>query len=114
MHYLFNYIDFIWLPIALFVVHKNQRIVTAAFFISCFLMMRMQIEMMTSLGYPTGILPLIKWPVRDTAMVTYMVFYVAYLALAHWSPGTHKHIFLAASISIFFATMLTSMVIMLL
>ena len=114
MSYLLQYIDFIWLPIALFVVHKEQRLVTAAFFVSCFLMMRLQVEMMVSVGFPTGILPLITWPVSDTAMVVYMLFYVAFLALAHWSPGTHKHIFLAASISIFFTAMLTSMVIMLL
>lgn len=114
MSYLLQYIDFIWLPIALLIVHKEQRLVTAAFFISCFLMMRLQIEMMVSVGYPTGILPFITWPVRDTSMAVYMLFYIAYIALAYWSPNTNKHIFLAASISIFFGAMLTSMVIMLL
>jgi len=111
---IFNYIDLIWLPIALFVVHKEQRIITAAYFISCFIMMRLQIEMLHAMGFPTGILPIIKYPVEITAMVVYMVFYVAFIALAYWSPRTNKHIFLAASISIFFATMLTAMVIMLL
>ena len=109
-----NYIDLIWLPIALFVVHKEQRIVTGAFFIACFIMMRLQIEMMASLGYPTGFLPLIKWPVQNTALIVYMIFYIAFIGLAYWSKGTNKHIFLAASISIFFAAMLTSMVIMVL
>lgn len=109
-----NYIDFIWIPVALLIVHKEQRIVTAAFFASCFIMMRLQIEMMHSLGYPTGFLPLISWDVRKTALVTYMLFYLGYLGIAYWSPSGNKHIFLAASISIFFAAMLTSMAIMVL
>lgn len=114
MNMILNYIDLIWLPAGVFLVHKEQRIVTAAFFISCFIMMRLQIEMMHGLGYPTGILPLIKYPVEITAMVVYSVFYIAYIAIAHWSPGSHKHIFLAASISIFFAALLTTQVILLL
>jgi len=109
-----DYIDLIWLPIALFIVHKEQRWVTAAFFIACFIMMRLQIEMMQSLGHPTGFLPILTWPVQNTALVTYMMFYIAFIALTYWSKGTNKHILLAASISIFFATMLTSMVIMVL
>ena len=111
---LLNYIDFIWLPVGLFVVHKEQRLVTAAFFIACFIMMRLQIEMMHAIGFPTGILPLIKYPVEITGMVVYMVFYIFFMAMAYWSPRTQKHIFLAASISIFFAAMTASMVIMLL
>jgi hypothetical protein len=34
--------------------------------------------------------------------------------MAYFSPGSNKHIFLAASISIFFAAILTSMVFMVL
>ena len=109
-----NYIDLIWLPIALFIVHKEQRIITAAFFVSCFIMMRLQIEMMLSIGYPNGFLPLLKFSVQNTALVVYMFFYIAYIAVTYWSKGTNKHILLAASISIFFAAMLTSMVIMVL
>lgn len=109
-----NYIDLIWLPIGYLTVHKEHRLITLAFFLSCFIMMRFQIEMMTSLGYETGFLPFIKWPVQNTALVVYMLFYVAFLAIAHWSPGSDKHIFLAASISIFFGAMFTSMVIMML
>ena len=114
MELFIQYIDFIWLPIALFVLHTDQRWISVAFFLSCFMMMRLQIEMLTSMGYPTGILPLIDWPVRNTAMIVYMLFYIAYIGLAYWSPRTNKHIFLAASISIFFAATITSMVIMLL
>ena len=114
MNPLLQYIDLIWLPIGFLAVHKEQRLVTIAFFISCFLMMRLQVEMMVSLGFETGFLPLIKWHVQNTALVVYMLFYVAYLAIAHWSPGSDKHIFLAASISIFFAALFTSMIIMLL
>lgn len=109
-----NYIDLIWLPIGLLIVHKEQRLVTVAFFIACFIMMRLQIEMMVSLGYPTGFLPLLKFPVQNTAIITYMLFYAGFLAVSYWSPGGNKHIFLAASISIFFAALFTSMILMLL
>lgn len=109
-----NYIDLIWLPIGYLAVHKEQRLVTIAFFISCFIMMRLQIEMMVSLGFETGFLPFITWHVQNTALVIYMLFYVAFLAMAHWSPPSDKHIFFAASISIFFAALFTSMIIMML
>ena len=114
MNPLLQYIDLIWLPIGLLVVHKEQRWMTAAFFISCFIMMRLQIEMMVSLGFPTGFLPLITWPVQNTALIIYMLFYLAFLGIAYWSPNSNKHIFLAATISIFFAALFTSMIIMVL
>jgi len=114
MNPLLQYVDLIWLPIGFFAVHKEQRWIAVAFFIACFIMMRLQIEMMVSLGFDTGFLPLITWHVQKTALIVYTLFYVGFLAIAHWSPGSNKHIFLAASISIFFAAMLTSMVIMVL
>ncbi|MFK7839871.1 MAG: hypothetical protein AB8B83_06015 [Bdellovibrionales bacterium] len=114
MDIIIKYIDLIWLPVGIVLVHKEQRIVAGAFFISCFIMMRLQIEMMYVIGYPTGILPLLKHPVNLTAMGVYTFFYIIYLALCHWSPGSQKHIFLAATMSVFFAAMLTSQVIMLL
>ena len=114
MNIILTWIDVIWLPIAFFVVHKDQRWMTLAFFLSCFFIMRLQIEMLVSLGYPTGFLPLIKWPVQYTGLGVYSLFYAAYILMAYFSPGSNKHIFLAASISIFFAAILTSMVFMVL
>ena len=111
---LLDYIDLIWLPIGLIVVHKQQRLVAAGYFISCFIMMRMQIEMVVSLGFPNGFLPVFSWPVHKSAIVTYTFFYIAYMLLAYWSKESDKHIFLAASISMFFTALLVSTIVMVL
>ncbi len=109
-----NYIDLIWLPIAWLIVHKEQRWMTVAFFLSCFFMMRLQIEIMESIGHPTGFLPILKSHVQNKGLITYMAFYIIFLATAYWSPDSNKHIFLAASISIFLGALMVSMIVMLL
>lgn len=108
------WLDFLWLPIAVLAVHKGHRIWAAGFVLACAFMMRLQVELMESVGYPTGILPLLDSDLMRRGMVTYSVFYVIYIALAYYSPGSHKHVMMAATISMFFVAMFVSSLIMLL
>ena len=109
-----QWIDFIWLPLALVVVHKDQRLWALGMIGSCLLMMRMQIELIEGTGYTHGFLGLIAADIRTRAMIAYTFFYVVYLLLCFYSPNTKGSVFMAASISIFFMAFFSSTVIMLL
>lgn len=114
MDIVYQWIDLIWLPIALFVVQKEQRHWVCGFFISCILMMRMQVEVMQSIGYETGLMNLLGSNVYDRGLVIYSIFYMLYLVLAHFSPNARGPMLMAASISIFFMAFFTSTFIMVL
>lgn len=109
-----QWIDLIWLPLAVAVVHKDQRWWAAGTIISCLLMMRMQVELIESTGYTHGFLGLIKADVQSRAMMVYTFFYVGYVLLAFYSPRTKGSVFMAASIGIFFMAFFSSTFIMLL
>jgi len=112
MSLIYPWIDSVWLIAGMILAHKGQRLVMAAFFIACFIMMRMQIELLSSIGFETGILPLWDATLFLRGLIVYSVFYVLYLGLCFWSKDGNAHIHLAASISLFFAAFFTSTVIM--
>lgn len=108
----YPYSDFIWLPVALLILHKGQRLWAIGFFILCFSMMRLLIELMESIGYPRGILPLLDAPLFLRGLITYSIFYVLYILMAYFSPGGYRSVFIAASISTFILASITAAVIM--
>ncbi|MGB0720043.1 MAG: hypothetical protein ACPGRX_06195 [Bdellovibrionales bacterium] len=114
MAFVLQWIDLIWLPVALVIVHKPQRFIALGMLAACMVMMRMQIELMESTGYAHGMLPLLKMHAWYRGMAVYSLFYAGYLALAFYSRGGERVIFMAASISIFFAAMISSTLVMLL
>lgn len=114
MDFILQWIDFIWLPVIVAVVHKKQRLLAAGMFFSCALMMRLQIELITSTGFETGFLPFMTSGVQSRGLAVYSIFYMIYTLLAFYSPRTKKPVFLAASITIFFAALVVSMIVMLL
>ena len=112
MSFILQWIDLMWLPIGLASVHKPQRALSAGFFISCMIMMRLQIELMHSTGYSNGFTTLMTSDVSIRALVVYSLFYAIYIIMAVYSPKTTGTIYMAASISIFFAALFTSMIVM--
>ncbi len=112
MGFILNWIDLIWLPVGVFAVHKQHKAWAAGYFISCMIMLRLQTELIQSTGFKDGFTGLIEMDVFTRGQLTYTFFYILYIGLAIYSPGTRGTIFMAATISLFFAAMLTSMVIM--
>ena len=112
--FLFEWVDLMWLPIILLVVKKHQRWVSAGFFLSCALMMRLQVELIASTGYLHGFLNLMSSDIFSRGLATYSLFYLLYCGLMIYSPETRGAILLAGAISIFFAALLVSMVVMVL
>lgn len=114
MNEILQWIDLIWLPIGVIFVHRQHRLLAAGFFIACTIMLRMQVELMDWIGYGHGVLSFWNLHALPRGMLIYSIFYALYLILAQYSPGTKPIIFLAASITIFFAALFTSMIMMVL
>ena len=108
VYFIYNWIDILWLPIAYFTVHKKHRWWAAGFVVACMIMMRLQVELMVSIGHPNGILPLLESPVNSRLMLIYSFFYVAFLGMAHYSPKTEGVVFMGACLAIFFMAFFTS------
>jgi hypothetical protein len=114
MGFILQWIDLIWLPVMMLVVHKKQRLMAGGLFLACALMMRMQVELINSTGFSAGFLPLLESGAKERGLVVYSVFYMLYIILAIFSSGTKPIVFMAASITIFFAAMVVSMIVMVL
>lgn len=69
---------------------------------------------MVYIDHETGLTPFMTSHVQKRAIGTYNVFYALYVCFAMLTKYAHKVVFMAASISIFFMAMVTSMVIMML
>ena len=111
---IYQWIDLIWIPLGFFAVHKEQRGWTIGYIIGCMMMMRLQVEVMQEIGYPTGISGLLNYQVFDKGLIVYSIFYALYLVLGHYSPNTKGPVFMAASISLFFTAFFVSSIVMVL
>ena len=109
---IYQWIDFIWLPIGFFAVHKQQRWMTLAFIFTCLMTMRTQIELVESTGNMTGFLDIMHSSLHSRGIVVYSVVYMIFLALAYFSPNTRGVIFFAATLSIYIMAFCVSMLLM--
>lgn len=107
-----GWLDAVWIPVALLVVHKGQKLKAAAFVGLCMLVMRLQIEIVESTGFSKGFTRLMESSLYHRGLVVYGAFITIYLLLSYFSPYTRGVIYLAASISIFFMAFLVSSIVM--
>lgn len=111
---LYQWIDLLWLPVALVMTHKGQRIKTLLFIIACVLTLRTQIELMESIGRPDGFFRLIGVGLYERGLIVYGLLIALFLILAHFSPNTRGAIFMAAALSLYIFGFCISMLAMLL
>ena len=111
---IYQWIDVLWLPVAWFAVHKQHRLKAIAFVVTCMLVLRTQVELIESTGYPTGYLPIMDSPVFTRGLIVYSLSITLFLVLAHYSPRTTGVVFLAAGLTIFFGSFCLSMILMVL
>lgn len=104
-----QWIDALWLIPALLAMRKGQRLWAAGFIAGCMIMMRLQVELMESMGYPYGMFSLWRLHVFYRGLAIYGFFYAVYLVTARFSPYARGPILLATSISFFFAALVVSM-----
>jgi hypothetical protein len=114
-HFLvWHYLDAFWLPLALCIVHKGQRLKAIGFMLLCMVVLRLQIEIVESTGFAKGVTGLIDWPLIVRGYVVYGLFFALYLLLSYLSPFTRGAIYLAASLSIFFVAFTVSSIVLIL
>ncbi|AGH99016.1 hypothetical protein [Micavibrio aeruginosavorus] len=109
---LYQWIDLIWIPIAMVVVHRGQVLKSLAFILACILTLRTQIEIMTSIGKPNGILGWLDMGLYERGLIIYGLLIGVFLVLAHFSPHTRGVIFLAATLSLYVMGLCVSMLAM--
>lgn len=109
---LYQWIDLLWLPVGMVVVHKGQRLKTAAFMLVCILTMRAQVELMESLGGTNGFTGFWGWDSFQRGLLAYGIIFALFLLLAYFSPHTRGIVFFAATLTIYIAAFCLSMLLM--
>ncbi len=112
--FLYLWADVIWLPVAFLIVHKPHRWWAVGFIICSMILIRLQAEMMVFIGYDNGIMGLMSSNVHSRGLVVSGIFYILFFIMAHYSKETKGVIFMAASLTIFFAIFVTFALVMLL
>lgn len=104
--------DLTWLPLALLIVHKGQKIKACAFIIVCMIVMRLQIQTFQMMGLSKGVTGFFDWPLMHRGYAVYGAFILLFLILSYFSPYTRGPIYLAASLSIFFMAFTVSSIVL--
>ena len=110
--FIYQWVDFLWVPLGFFVATKEQRWIVLAFILTCLLTLRMQIELMEETGYSSGFTGLFESAAHTRGMVTYSILIMLYLVLIHYSKKTRKIVLFAASITIYIFSFVLSLIIM--
>lgn len=115
MSFILQWVDVLWLVVAFFFIHKEQRLLSFAFFVTCMMMMRLQVELMTSIGYENGLIGFAPdLSVFSRGIMVYGFFYTGFILMAHYSKGGRNIIFLGASLAVFFLALFVSTIVMVL
>ena len=112
INHILNWLDILWIPAAYFIVRKIQRIYAIGFVIICILVLRLQNELMTDIGYAQGFLPFLSVPALYRGFVVYGVFIGLFLLLSRWSRERDRFIYVAASITVLFVAFCVSTFVM--
>jgi hypothetical protein len=111
---LYQWIDLLWVPVALFMTHKGHRVMGMAFVLSCVFTLRLQVELMDSIGFPDGILGLIHADAFKRGLIVWGILIGLFLLLARLSPNAFYAVFMAAALTIYFLAFTASTVLMVL
>ncbi len=112
--FLYLWADILWLPVAFIIVHKHHRWWAVGFIICSMILIRLQAEMMTFIGYDRGIMGIMDSNVYSRGLIISSIFYILFFIMAHYSKDTKGVIFMAACLTIFFAIFVTTALVMLL
>lgn len=112
--FIYNYAGLFWIPVALLAAHKPHKLMAAGLVVISLLTLRLQVELMESIGYSNGFLPVMASHVSMRGLVVYSLMFALFLLLARFSPRTQNTIFFAAALSVYILTVCFSMLLMIL
>lgn len=110
----YQWIDLVWVPIALLTMERGKKIFTCLFVLSCALLLRLQVELLQQMRYPRGIIGFMEADVFTRGLITYGAAIAAFLVLAYYSKGGDKNVHIAASITILIGVFCVSSLVMVL
>ena len=96
-----EWIDLAWVPIVALVTKGALRIKAVLFVLCCSFMLRLQVRLMSEIGFKEGFLNWIDMPLLQRGMIVYGVFIAIFLLLVGLSKENNAYVFIAASITIF-------------
>ncbi len=111
---LYPWLDLLWIPAGMAAVERGKWFLTSGFILSCVLLLRLQIELMQSIGAPYGFFGFIGMGIYNRGLITYGVFIALFLVLAHFSRGGDKNVHMVASITIMIMAFCVSSLVMVL
>lgn len=97
-----------WIVPAMIIVHKGQHLKALLFIIVLSVVLRLQVEVMQSMGFTRGFTGFIEWGIERRGLITHSIFIALFLLLSYLSPNTKGPIYLAASLSLFFMSFFLS------
>lgn len=109
-----DWMDLFWVPMAIVAAHKGQRGKTVLFVLACVLALRLQVELLTEIGYPTGIFPFLDFSLLQRGFVIYGAFIAVFLSMLHLSREKDPYIYIAAAITVFTVAFCVSSAVMVL
>ena len=114
MEYIVNWLDLVWILVAVLALHKGQRFRATMFILSCILALRLQVELMREIGYPNGLLTLIDFPLLERGFIAYGAFIAVFLSLSYMSRERDPYVYMAAAITVFIVAFCVSSLVMVL
>lgn len=111
---IYHWIDILWIPVLFFGVHKKHRWYACGFATGSIILVHTMSEIMTSIGYPNGIIGYISLDVHSRLLIISIIIYSAFLLVARFSSKTLGVVFMAASLTFFFLILVVGSLIMVL
>jgi len=96
-----NWLDLIWIPFVFLFAARRHWVTALILVLSSVGMLRLQVELLTEIGYPTGFLPFIDMPLLHRGYVIYGFFLFSFLFLSYFSKRENGYVYIAAAIGIF-------------
>lgn len=110
--FIYQWIDFLWLPLAFFAVERQHRLYAVGFVLMCILGLRLQADLFHSIHRDGGITGWFSTSARARGTIVYAVFIMLFLILSHFSRGTRPIIYFAATLSVFIMAFVVSTLVM--
>jgi hypothetical protein len=107
--------DLLWvLPALVLLKGWGARIFSSLYVIACAFLLRLQVDLLSQIGFPHGLVGLLSAPPLLRGQITYGIFIAVFLLLIFLSPGVNKHIVIALSITFVILAFCLSSVVMVL
>lgn len=114
-YFIAHWLDSIWLLCAIIAVEGWQRKLKALGFVAiCMTTLRLQVALVSRMGYQSGLLPLVALNPFHRGVIVYSLVIMLNFILVHYFPATRGVFYISFSLGLFFVGFALSSVVMLL